>query len=97
MKKMMLGAAIGLTMLAASAAASAHVDVAVGLGVPGVVVPAQPVYAAPAPVAVGYVDDDWRARREWREHEWREHEWRRHQAWREHEWRERQRERWGYY
>lgn len=79
MKKMMLGAAIGVAMLAASAAASAHVDVAVGLGVPGVVVPAQPVYAAPAPVAVGYADD-WRARRDWREHEWRE----------------RQRERWGY-
>ena len=80
-------------MLAASAAASAHVDVAVGLGVPGVVVPAQPVYAAPAPMVVGY-GDDWRERREWREREWREHEWRRHQAWREHEWRERQR--WGY-
>jgi len=53
------------------------------------------VYAAPAPIAVGYADD-WRARRDWREHEWREHEWRRHEAWREHMWRERQRERWGY-
>lgn len=94
MKKMMLGAAIGLTMLAASAAASAHVDVAVGLGIPGVVVaPAQPVYAAPAPVVVGYAGDDWRARREWREREWREREWRRHE-YREHEWREHQR--WGY-
>ena len=61
MNKMMLGAAIGVAMLGASAAASAHVDVAVGLGVPGVVVPAQPVYAAPAPVAVGYADD-WRER-----------------------------------
>ncbi|MBP0589805.1 hypothetical protein J8I87_08760 [Paraburkholderia sp. LEh10] len=102
MKKMMLGAAIGLTMLAASAAASAHVDVAVGLGVPGVIVaPVQPVYAAPAPVVVGYGDDwradeDWRARRAWREREWREREWRRHEAWREHEWRERDRARWGY-
>jgi hypothetical protein len=55
------------------------------------------VYAVPAPVAVGYgYDDDWRARREWREREWREREWRRHEAWREHEWHERQRERWGY-
>jgi len=97
MKKMMLGAAIGVAMLAASAAASAHGDVAVGLGVPGVIVPAQTVYAAPAPVAVGYgYGDDWRARREWREHEWREREWRRHEAWREHEWHERRRERWGY-
>jgi hypothetical protein len=63
-------------VLAVSTAASAHVDVAIGLGVPGVVYAPQPVYVAPPPVAYapapvaaaygGY--DDWRAR-EWREHE----------------------------
>jgi len=47
-KKMMLGAVLGLAVMGASAAASAHVDVAVGLGVPvETYVPAQPVYAAP--------------------------------------------------
>lgn len=70
MNKKILGAALGLAVLAASSAASAHVDVAIGLGVPGAVyVPAEPVYASPpvvygpAPVAVAY-GDDWRAR-EW--------------------------------
>ena len=85
MNKKILGAALGLAVLAASTAASAHVDVAIGLGIPGAVyAPAEPVYApappvvyAPAPVAVAYGGgDDWRAR-EWRRHEWREHrDWR---------------------
>jgi hypothetical protein len=82
-KKMMLGAVLGLAVLGASAAASAHVSVAVGLGVPvETYVPAQPVYAAP--VVYGYnggYDPYWREHREWREREWRRHE--------RHEWRER--------
>jgi hypothetical protein len=96
MNKKIVGAALGLAVLAASSAASAHVDVAVGLGIRGAAyAPEQPVYVtpapvayAPAPVAVAYRgDDDWRAR-EWHERrEWREREWRRHE-WREHEWRE---------
>ncbi|SIO71976.1 hypothetical protein SAMN05444172_8352 [Burkholderia sp. GAS332] len=95
MNKKILGAALGLAVLAASTAASAHVDVAVGLGIPAAVyAPAEPVYAqppavvyAPAPVAVAYGgDDDWRARerreREWRRQEWRQHQWREHRDWR---------------
>ena len=90
MNKKILGAALGLAVLAASTAASAHVDVAIGLGIPGTLyAPAEPVYAppppvvyAPAPVAVAYGGgDDWRAR-EWRRQEWREHEWREHRDWR---------------
>ena len=90
MNKKILGAALGLAVLAASTAASAHVDVAIGLGIPGAVyAPAEPVYAppppvvyAPAPVAVAYGGgDDWRAR-EWRRQEWREHEWRERRDWR---------------
>jgi hypothetical protein len=101
MSKKILGAILGVAVLAASTAASAHMDVAIGLGVPGTVyAPVEPVYVAPpvayapASVAVGYggYDDgrarDWRERREWREREWRRHEWREHE-WREHEWRER--------
>ncbi|KAA1004244.1 hypothetical protein FVF58_33330 [Paraburkholderia panacisoli] len=101
MNRKIIGAALGLAVLAASSAASAHVDVAVGLGVPVAVQAAPPVYVdhpaayGPAPVPVvhrGY--DGWRER-EWRERrEWREHEWRREQ-WREHEWREHNR--WGGY
>ncbi|MDN7655828.1 hypothetical protein QZM62_20510 [Burkholderia multivorans] len=86
-KKLLLGAVIGVAALAASAVASAHVDLSVGIGVPGVYTAPAPVYVAPPPVAyapVGYRYDDWRAR-EWREREWRRHEWR------EHEWRERDR------
>ncbi|WP_261546912.1 hypothetical protein [Burkholderia multivorans] len=85
-KKLLLGAVIGVAALAASGVASAHVDLSVGIGVPGVYTAPAPVYVAP-PVAyapVGYRYDDWRAR-EWREREWRRHEWR------EHEWRERDR------
>jgi hypothetical protein len=97
MNKILLGAVLGVAALAASTVASAHVDVALGLGVPGVYAAPAPVYVAPppvayAPVAVGYRDDGWRER-EWREHEWRRREWR------EHEWREHARHddgRWGY-
>jgi hypothetical protein len=81
---------VGIAALGMSKAASAHVDVAFGIGIP-----AEPVYVAPPqvayappPVAVGYWggdDDGWRQRewrrREWREHEWREHEWREHHGW----------------
>ncbi|AYY98743.1 hypothetical protein EGY19_15660 [Burkholderia multivorans] len=86
-KKLLLGAVIGVAALAASGVASAHVDLSVGIGVPGVYTAPAPAYVAPPPVAyapVGYRYDDWRAR-EWREREWRRHEWR------EHEWRERDR------
>jgi hypothetical protein len=94
MNKKILGAVLGVAALAVSTAASAHVDVAIGLGVPGAVYAPQPVYVAPAPVAVAYggYDDGWRAR-EWREHEWRRREWREHE-WREREWHDRGR--WGY-
>ena len=81
---------VGIAALAMSKAASAHVDLAVGIGIPAAPVYVEPQVAyAPPPVAVGYWngDDGWRERewrrREWREHEWREHEWREH-AWREH-------------
>ncbi|MEM5310844.1 hypothetical protein [Paraburkholderia sp. JHI869] len=93
MKKTILGVVLGAAALAASSAAFAHVDVALGIGLPGAAyAPAQPVYVAPPPavyapppVAVAWRgDDDWRAR-EWREHEWRDHERREHQ-WREREW-----------
>ncbi|WP_179403456.1 hypothetical protein [Burkholderia guangdongensis] len=91
MNKILIGAVLGFAALAGSTAASAHVDVAIGLGVPGVYAPApEPVYVAPpvayAPVGyapVGYRDDGWRER-EWREQEWRRREWREHQ-WRERE------------
>jgi len=89
--KRILGAALGLAVLAASTAASAHVDIAIGLGIPGAVyAPAEPVYASPppivyghAPVAVAYGGgDDWRARawREWRGREGRRQEWRGHEG-----------------
>ena len=100
MNKKLVGGLIGLAVLGVSTAASAHVDLAVGIGFPAAVYAApQPVYAAPpayvaapAPVAVGYWrGDDWRERA-WRRREWRENEWREHQ-WREHEWREHHR--WG--
>ena len=86
MKTKILGAVFGLAVLAASTAASAHVNLAIGVAAPVA------VYAPAAPMAVsygGYGGDDWRER-EWRRHEWREHEWRR-ERWREHEWRERHR------
>ncbi|MFM0208971.1 hypothetical protein PQQ96_16325 [Paraburkholderia sediminicola] len=90
MNKKIVGAALGLAFLAASSVASAHVDVAVGIGIPvGVYAPPPPVYLArpvvygPAPVAVAYGGyNGWRGR------EWREQEWRREQ-WREHEWHDR--------
>ena len=94
MNKKILGVVLGAAALVASTAASAHLDVALGIGVRGIAyAPAQPVYVAPppvayapAPVAMAYRDDyDWRAR-EWREHEWRDHE-RREQ--REREWHDR--------
>jgi hypothetical protein len=101
MNRKIIGAALGLAILAASSAASAHVDVAIGLGLPVAVEAAPPVYVGPPvayerrPVPVVYGGDGgWRAR-EWRERrEWREHEWRR-ESWREHEWREHNR--WGRY
>ncbi|KVN04783.1 hypothetical protein [Burkholderia diffusa] len=83
-KKLILGAVLGVAALAASGVASAHVDLSVGIGVPGVYAAPEPVYVAPPPVMyapVGYRDDDWRAR-QWREHEWRRREWR-ERAWRD--------------
>ena len=46
MNKKILGAVLGLSVLMVSAAASAHVNVDVGIGVPGYYAP-QPVYVAP--------------------------------------------------
>jgi hypothetical protein len=91
MNKKVLGAVVlGFAALGVSTAASAHVDVAVGLGIPvapvyEVAPPPPPVVVAQAPVVVGYggYGPDWRERREWREREWRRREWREHQ-WREH-------------
>jgi hypothetical protein len=90
MNKKIFCVVLGVAALAASRAASAHVDVAIGVDVPGVYVPAQPVYVAPPPVVYapppvpvaygGY--DDWRAR-EWREREWHRHEWHEHE-WHDH-------------
>jgi hypothetical protein len=93
MKKTILGVVLGAAALAASTAAFAHVDVALGVDVPGpVYAPVQPAYDAPPPVAYAPPpaamawrgDDDWRERR-WREHERREQQWREHE-WHEHEW-----------
>jgi hypothetical protein len=93
MRKKPLSVILGAAILVASSVASAHVDVGIGIGIPGqVFVPAEPayvappqvVYAAPPVVSYGY-GDDWRDR-EWHERqEWRERQWRHH----EHEWRER--------
>lgn len=89
-KKLILGAVLGVAALAASGVASAHVDLSVGIGVPGVYTAPTPVYVAPPPpvmyAPVGYRDDDWRAR-QWREHEWRRREWREHER-RERAWRD---------
>ncbi|HDR9506728.1 hypothetical protein C5615_08020 [Burkholderia cepacia] len=94
-KKLILGAVLGVAALAASGVASAHVDLSVGIGVPGVYAALAPVYVAPPPpvmyAPVGYRGDGWRDGWRgdgWREREWREHEWRRRE-WREHEWRDR--------
>lgn len=96
MRNYPLSIILGSAILVASSVASAHVDVGIGIGVPGpVFVPAQPAYVVPPPVVyapppvVGYgYADDWRAR-EWHEHqEWRERQWRRHEE-HEREWRER--------
>ncbi|WP_321929721.1 hypothetical protein [Paraburkholderia guartelaensis] len=84
MKRTILGVVLGAAALAASSAAFAHVDLAVGVALPGAAyAPPEPVYVAPPPaayapppVAVAWRgDDDWRAR-QWREHERREHQWR---------------------
>ncbi|MEZ0604250.1 hypothetical protein ACAX43_19120 [Paraburkholderia sp. IW21] len=99
MHKKQLSVVLGGALLVASSIASAHVDVGIGIGIPGpVFVPARPVYVAPPPVvyaappAVGYgYADDWRAR-EWHERqEWRERQWHRHE---EHERDRRERRGW---
>ncbi|WP_168788717.1 hypothetical protein [Paraburkholderia aromaticivorans] len=87
MRKKLISMVMGGAILVASSMASAHVDVGIGIGVPGpVFVPAQPVYEAPPPIiyaparvaAYGYPDDwrerDWHERQQWRERQWRHHE-----------------------
>src|SRR5260370_30104949 len=54
MNKKILGAVLGLSALMVSPAASAHVDVSVGIGVPGYYAPAPGYVAPPPPVVVGY-------------------------------------------
>ena len=57
MNKKILSAILGVAVLAASTAASAHVDVAIGLGVHGAVyAPTEPAYVAPPPVAYAPAD-----------------------------------------
>lgn len=87
MRKNLISAIVGGAILVASSMASAHVDVGIGIGIPGpVFIPAQPVYEAPPPIvyapapvaAYGYPEDwrerDWHERQEWRERQWRHHE-----------------------
>jgi hypothetical protein len=82
MRTTLLATLVGAAALAASSAASAHVDISVGLGVPGVIYEEPPVVYAPPPAVVSYgypygyaYGDDWRERR-WRRHEWHERHWR---------------------
>jgi hypothetical protein len=93
MKRTILGLVVGVAALGASTAAMAHVDVALGVEVPGAAyAPVQPAYDAPPPVAYApppAATLAWRGDDDWREHRWREHERREHQ-WREHEWHERE-------
>jgi hypothetical protein len=102
MNKKLVGGLIGLAVLGVSTAASAHVDLAVGIGFPApmvysaptpvyvapqsVYVAPQPVYA-PAPYVAGPAPV---AVGYWNRDDWREREWRR-QEWREHAWREHER------
>lgn len=75
---------LGAGLLAAPAAALAHTDVYLGIGLDGgYYAPPPPVYYAPPPPppvyygpTVIYTDEDWRWRhrhREW--HDWHEREW----------------------
>ncbi len=72
----------GAAWLASGSAMAAHVDVAVGLGVPVYAEP-PPVYVAPQPAVVaypgydgGYDDEDRDRYREWRKHEYKR--WHKH-------------------
>lgn len=78
---------LGAGLLVLPAAALAHTDVYVGVGLDGgYVAPPPPVYYAPPPVWYGptvvYGDDDWRWRhrhhRDWDDDHWREREWHHH-------------------
>ena len=82
---------LGAGLLALPAAALAHTDVFVGIGVPGAYyAPPPPVYYAPPPAAyyygptVGYSDEGWRWRhyhRDWDDRRWHgegEGEWHHH-------------------
>jgi hypothetical protein len=79
MKKMIMAVLIGGAALAASSAAMAHIDVAIGVGVPGpvYVAPPPPVIYAPQPAVVaypGYYGYGGGGVERWREHEWHRHE-----------------------
>ena len=65
---------IGVAALGMSKAASAHVDLAVGIGIPGpAYIAPEPVYVAPPQVAYAPVQY-WRGDDGWREREWRRRE-----------------------
>ena len=98
MSRFLIASLIGLSALTASAAAEAHVNFDIGIGVPAYVAapPPAPVYYEPAPVYVAPRPVVVAPRPVvvapgyydgWREQRWREREWRREQRWREHEWR----------
>jgi hypothetical protein len=85
LRKLLLGAGL----LALPAAALAHTDVYLGLGLNGGYAPPPTVYYAPPPPppppvyygpTVVYPDGDWRWRehREYEDWRWRQHEWHRH-------------------
>jgi hypothetical protein len=77
MKKWIVLSALGIAAAGASLAASAHVDLNIGIGLPGVVaapppvVYAQPAYAPPPPV-VYYGGDRWHRPppRDWHHDHW---------------------------
>ena len=102
-RKMTICAALGFAVSVISTAATAHVDVGIGLAIPGPMYdpvqpeylppppPPPPVYAVPPPPNVYAPAPPVMAYGDddWREHrEWREHHWR-HQEERERDWHER--------
>lgn len=94
--KMILCAALGFAVSVISTAATAHVDVGIGLAIPGPMYdpvqpeylppppPPPPVYAVPPPPNVYAPAPPVMA---YGDGDWREREWREHREWREYHWR----------